>query len=574
MNSHHLVEPRDAENLPDHIISLFSAAGLDERDSRWLSTFLFSPGLFDLDSLSGDSKKGGDFLDALDQVAQIALRPKQGDRDAQLGGLLLCLARVHANWSEPLIPQAPAKFPASDGFIEAVVIPEWLTSFFDQSAICPARLLSLLKPDWVMHQRFVHAVLLPRLELAAVLDWSKLPRAKRKGWKSTDFEDFRCPEFWLALDCCWKLSRLGTGGTGKGEPSQVLSRLLPFVAAMQQETIPGTVVGILRSLEDLVVIGYRLTEAEKLHLFAADLLPFLNLVESQNPAMSEDKELRTAWRFAACRVCGPEFGGFTDGLSMSARNDLIQQAKIDLGRFRVELRAKPEAVDWDYAEECMLTLRCFAKPWESLNLLLQAFRCLPNAGVTADLRYWGENGMTEQPELPWSRVPMWIAAALYTDQLHDEMVNDPDLIGLREALATFCLKRLKSKEDARPRAGQAKQFSAEEMMEPSGWWRRCYAKAVAELRVNPAGRSHHILHWSSQHDPDELVRSYAGDAYQGMRHQQPLPANASPRRPLLAAFWWFRQAHRLELGLPVDAEGAQRTRAKELRRIKEREQPQ
>lgn len=571
MNSHQLVEPRDAENLSDQIISLFLAAGLDERDSHWLSTFLFSPGLFDRNALTGDPKRADEFLNALEAVAQAVLQEKRGDRDAQLGALLFRLAGLHANWCAALTPQAPAKFPFSDGFVEPVLIPEWLPGFLDQSAICPAKLLTLLKPDWVAHQRFVHTVLLPRLDLATVLDWSKLPRTKRAEWKSSDFENFQCLEFWLALDCSWKLARHCRGEPSDLERSEVLSRLVPAVAAMPKEEIPGTVIGILHALEDACVIGYRPTEADKYRLFAADLLPLLKLIEGLNPATSEDKQLRTAWRLAAYRICGREFGGLAEGLEPAARKLLIEQSQIDLGHLRTELRTGSAAWDWRYAQECMMTLRNLAKPWELLGPLLQAFRCLPSAGVTADLRYWGENGMAEQPQQPWSWIPMWIAAALYADHLQADLAADPELRELREALAGYCLKRLKSRDRAQPASNPAQRAGAD-MVEPSAWWRRCYVKAVAELRVNPGGRSHHVLHWSSEHDPDELVRAYARAAYKGMRHQQPLPDQSSPRRPLMAAFWWLRQAHRLELGLPVDAEGAQRTRTKELRRIKERDQ--
>lgn len=571
MNSHQLVEPRDAQGLYDQVISLLSPTGLPEQDVRWLAGFLTAPELLESGSLGESDLAANRFLEALELVVPEVLIPHRGDRDAQLGALLLIMARLNGPGCDALIPRIAAGFPSSDGFVEPVVIPEWLTDYLDQVAIRPEKLLPWLKPDWVAHQRFVHAVLLPRLDLATVLDWSKLPRTKRTGWKSSDFENFQCLEFWLALDCSWKLARHCRGETSDPEPSQVLSRLFPRVAAMPKEEIPGTVIGILHALEDACVIGYRPTEADKYRLFAADLLPLLKLIEGLNPATSEDKQLRTAWRLAAYRICGHEFGGLAEGLEPAARKLLIEQAQTDLGHLRTELRTGSAAWDWRYAQECMMTLRNLAKPWELLGPLLQAFRCLPNAGVTADLRYWGENGMAEQPQLPWSWIPMWIAAALYADQLQVGLAVDPELRELREALAGYCLKRLKSKDRAQPPSHPA-QLAGADMVEPSAWWRRCYVKAVAELRVNPGGRSHHVLHWSSEHDPDELVRASARAAYKSMRHQQPLPDQSSPRRPLMAAFWWLRQAHRLELGLPVDPEGAQRTRTKELRRIKERDQ--
>ena len=110
------------------------------------------------------------------------------------------------------------------------------------------------------------------------------------------------------------------------------------------------------------------------------------------------------------------------------------------------------------------------------------------------------------------------------------------------------------------------------MVEPNADWRHCYVRAVRELRVNPGKRGHHTLHWSSQHDPSPAVREAARVAYHEISSYVKLEEGRSPRSAIFAAYWWLRQAHLLALGIQPDADGAQRTRIKELRRTKEAEQ--
>jgi len=97
-------------------------------------------------------------------------------------------------------------------------------------------------------------------------------------------------------------------------------------------------------------------------------------------------------------------------------------------------------------------------------------------------------------------------------------------------------------------------------------WRYFYIRALQDLKVNPRGRAHHVLHWVSKNDPEKDVRDAAAKAYNDLRHGQRLGDGLSPRRPLLAAFWWLRQAHLFGLGVEPDTRGAQRTRAKEVTR--------
>ena len=56
----------------------------------------------------------------------------------------------------------------------------------------------------------------------------------------------------------------------------------------------------------------------------------------------------------------------------------------------------------------------------------------------------------------------------------------------------------------------------------------------------------------------------AREAYDDVRRADGSTGGASPRRRLVAALWWLRQAHRVALGLDLDSAGARRTRQKEI----------
>jgi len=222
----------------------------------------------------------------------------------------------------------------------------------------------------------------------------------------------------------------------------------------------------------------------------------------------------------------------------------------------------PEGLDPDMVRMCAKILIGLESPWAALKRLLLLFASLRVAAVGRDLRYWDEPGNAAQPPKPWSVVPEQIAAVFHS--LSNEEQRDPPLAELREQLARFALDRLKTR-DGVPADKPA--FVDEDLIEDRPVWRECYIRAVRELRCNPRGKGHHVLHWVSQHDPQPEVREIAKTVGREVRHDATLAPGISPRVPLFAAFWWLRQAHLLSLGVTdIDASGAQRTRAKEVRR--------
>lgn len=245
---------------------------------------------------------------------------------------------------------------------------------------------------------------------------------------------------------------------------------------------------------------------------------------------------------------------------------LADLALAELGEVRTVLRG-PEAEAFLKDHGNYLTEAVFFPPrtdaaalWGVLRRLFLALRELRDRGVPLDLRTWGEPGLEPVPR-PWNWVPDHIARVLEL-LLGRELERDPELKELRRELAKFCLDRIKTREKVRP----DHPIADEAFVEPNPTWRAAYVNAVKELHPNLGERGHHALTWSRDHDPDEDVRAAAKSAAEVVRHGHGLPRNTSARRAMFAAFWWLRQAHVVSLGGEVDAEGAQRTFRKEMRR--------
>ena len=198
-----------------------------------------------------------------------------------------------------------------------------------------------------------------------------------------------------------------------------------------------------------------------------------------------------------------------------------------------------------------------ASLWDAMRPLLLFFRVLQAPAVAPDMRYWSDSWHRPDAPLPWSRIP-----ELFVSRFHGhaglEQEQDPTLESLRGSFARFCLERLKSKAaDGTP-------------TEPNADWRWAYVRAARELRVNPDGKGHHILHHAKSSDPDAEVREAASLAYDEFRHGSSPPRH-SVRAAVLKAFWWLRQAHFITVGngAAIDQDGAQRTHAQEVRRTSE-----
>lgn len=239
------------------------------------------------------------------------------------------------------------------------------------------------------------------------------------------------------------------------------------------------------------------------------------------------------------------------------KSTFLDVAKRELGRLRKELAAAPadaapgffERVA-DHVEATSRILFTLGSLWTGMKPLLLLMRHSPIPLVERDLSWWtpkdlvANNGTSSiGSHLMWS----FQAFARF------EQDADRDLLALRTDLGRYCVERCKTdKERAQP-------------TEPDAVWRAAAVRALGDLGVNPDGKAHKLLHHVLENDPDESVRAAAKRVYPAVREQRALPADMSPRRAVLNALWWFRQAHLTALGIEVDADGAQRTRSEEAR---------
>lgn len=249
-----------------------------------------------------------------------------------------------------------------------------------------------------------------------------------------------------------------------------------------------------------------------------------------------------------------------------------------------EVRTAWEEFEWErgHFETCAQVLYSLGGVWRGMKPLLLALRALASPSVAQDLRYWPDatvgtqtpnpDSLAQPPE-PWAIVP-GAMINLFHWNAGREQRSDPALLRLRGDLARFCLERLAdrwSKADREQADQTGRKRTNEDMMERSPEWRLCLIRAAAALHLNPEGKGHRLLTMSADLDPDEDVREAAREAYQQFRRFKGLPENVSPRRTVMTALWWIRQAHLLGLGIQPDPDGAQRTRVKELTRTKEAE---
>ncbi len=249
---------------------------------------------------------------------------------------------------------------------------------------------------------------------------------------------------------------------------------------------------------------------------------------------------------------------FREGeLTSEVVKPLVTTAKKELGQNRPSLKKDAEnPFDPHSLNAPLAFLFRFGSPSQALETMLTLFSALEHPAVTPDLRYWKEEGLVDPPE-PYRWIPDRIAAVIHA--LGDEQGKDAALENMRKSLAQFFLKRLKSKDIVNDR-----DVIDDDFIENRWEWRYFYVRALRELKINPLGKSHHVLRWVSENDPHEEVREEAKKAYKELRHQVSLPAETSPRKPLFAAFWWLRQAHLYSLEIKPDPQGAQRTRSKEV----------
>jgi hypothetical protein len=320
---------------------------------------------------------------------------------------------------------------------------------------------------------------------------------------------------------------------------------------------------------------------------------------------SPEGRLRVAWLWFGRCIAVADASILDDAL----RNRLLRAANEELARLRILFaraalkpanaytagqghgllpagasRAPWEDFEWEreHFETCATLLYHLGGVWVGMKPLLLAIRSLACACVAPDLRYWVEQPPPRgtavrqpraQPPEPWCVVPK-VMINLFHAYVGREQAQDPELTELRGQLAAFCLRGLADRwtaDERRDAARKGRGRTNDDMLERSPDWRYCLTRAAMALHVNPEGKAHRLLNAASRFDPDPDVREVAHEAYEKLRRRKGLPSGVSPRRCVMTALWWVRQAQLLALGFEIDADGAQCTRVKELTRTKDQE---
>lgn len=317
---------------------------------------------------------------------------------------------------------------------------------------------------------------------------------------------------------------------------------------------------------------------EHLRAFARDMRVYFELADAHvGPRPSDaSPQLRTLWMLLFRMAWDAE----SDACPSKTRARLLAAANEDISRIRPLLASATEADNRQQAAEfaeqvhhlrrCASLLAFHGGLWRMLKPMILALRALKTRALAHDLRDWNEFD-DDPPPQPWCELPRMVTAVFHA-MAGREQERDPVLERLRGEFGKFCMERLTDKlseADRKAAQANARLRSNEDMLEPSATWRYAYVRAATALRINPNGTGHRTLHIAATIDPDDSVKAAAREAEKSVRHRGKLPENVSPRRAVMTALWFLKQAHMRHLGFKVDEDGAQRTRRQELTRTKE-----
>lgn len=573
-NSSSLIFP--TENLSSEeesaLKQILSTAGFPDHDQAWLVQVLQRPDCF------GDPDDGSVFIEEFIDLFECVLpgvvdalgAPVQSETDRQnrlalLFSFLLGFGPIYSEVVRPSVKLEKSK----DGWNTL----GWVGEFQQQAKFC-ARSLDWRKLNDIRtsHSFLFHDVVpflfSAGLPLDQVIDFNSLHPIARRSYSSNDFRDPLGLEFWLI----WRFN-----DNPKRCETVRLGTLLSIFREYPETELGDKILGLLNAITYAlnIALGPGAALHEGWRLVAHELLPFLQLLDEKHPESHQERSILTkAWWHLSKAIYGWSMGGLESELPDELRNRLVQSAAKHMGFLRKILRESPEKFEGEDApdvpvsafyEKAFYTSLAFAGTWKRLKPLLLAFIEMKKQAVASDLRPWHDHDR-EPPPQPYCYIPLWIEISMYPQYLKNELERDPGLRDLREEFAKFCLERLKTKKSG---------IANNDFVEPRPEWRRCYVQALTALRVNPGGRAHKTLFWTTNNDPDEEVRKLAKLAHKQIRHldrgKPNLDVGASPRRPLFEAFWWLRQAHLITLGVEIDQSGALRTRRKDLHRTQEKD---
>ena len=571
-----LISPDDYDS--DEIKSYLRDAGFSASDQDWLVDVFQHPDCYGdqcdfvmIKNLATAFE--GTFHDTLEK----SCTPKQArtDRQTRLAlilGSLLELGLIY-------LPTAKSKNS------------EWINKFQRHAAFCaknldwrkltelethwfnPRELLRYLFPNGVPLEDFVDldfnsttfddlsSYLIPDdANLAQIIHIALTTSTPGREWSIKDFRNLEGFECLIRKFPSYKTHTFDSDD----DKGKNLAALFNEFSGFPEKILPEKVLSLLN------VIGYvyRIKEEHShedpsVWFTLGDLLsPLLELLDDKQPELNlRQMSLLKAWWRLSMTV---HLGSYK--LSDDQKNRLVKSAVEHFGILRQVLKDTPEDFTdndlmggpiSDFYDTAFNILCTFASPWERLQPVLMVFtemsmpavpydlkhirewpnierKCPPNTDLLSLRKLIEDEG--ESPFQPYCKIPMWFEEAIKRIEQdiwqEEEDSQKKHWRELREEFAKFCLERLEP--------------------ERRSLWRQGYVQALKALRVNSGGRTHETLLRLAEDDPDEIVREFAREAHKEFvndAHEcgyETVPLE-SPVLPLLQAFWFLRQSHRLEL---------------------------
>ena len=573
--------------------------GWDETDADWLADLLLKvlPACGTTDGQLSDTTEAHVLLLALTKSMHA-----EGDRDAAL--LLMLAALTGCVWIPRLVvPREGAGQPSDIWSLSesrwAEVVDEMRRHGADFERVLRAGWPKHIVSEWSKDASFgrcERATTFMRLllqtnaiDLSQVVDVERMRVSGRDGrWWPAGFSLGPNGQQWMDgtawLDprsfrtWVWQLGALPLHVIAKmlqAEPTETIVPLVTAAAQAATTRFANSEYGCQYECFE----GHTEEWIPTLRTFARAMRPYFEELDRRvvEKGKEVDPLLRSTWMLLFRMAWDAEAAD----CPAEVRKRVLDAATEDLSRARSIFgsAATDEAGNADrflqclpHIERCCKLLAYHGGLWRCMKPLLLAFRALRTPALARDLRYW-EEFADDPPPTPWNAIPGLLNTMFHAYAAREQR-GDLDLEQLRARMATYLLERLTdrwSQKEREAAAASGQVRTDDDMTEPVPEWRYCMIRAVVDLRVNPDGKGHRALNWSSTHDPHPRVREAAKSASQSLRHQRGLPEGTSPRRAVMSALWWLKQAHMLGLGIQPDPDGAQRTRIKELSRTKETE---
>ena len=556
-----LISPNDFHS--DEIKSYLRDAGLSENDQDWLVDVFQHPSCYgDQCDPAVFKDLAFWFADKVPVTSETSCTPMQAetDRQTRLSLLLSSLLGLGPFFHLPEVNFKNSvwidKFQRHAGFCAKNL--DWRKFIeFKSHWFNPRDLLPCLFPKGVSLEDFVnldfdsdtfdhlYSYLVPNgVNLAQIIHIALTMSGPRREWS---IKDFKHPE---GFECLIRKFRSDSPRSFDDDKRESLDALIKEFSGGPEDVLPAKVLSLLNVIEYV----YKITNMNRWLWFSfkEQLSPLLKLIDDKQPELHlHQTTLLKAWWRLSLAVHREE-----QKLSVDLKNRLVNSAVEHFRILRNVLRDAPEDFkDKDtiggsisgFYESAFNILCNFASPWERLKPLLIAFTEMSTPAIPYDLnrlRGWPNietecppnsnllslrtllKDESQSPLHPYCKIPMWFEDEVMRIWREDEEPhkNGVNWYELREEFAKFCLDRLET--------------------ERRSLWRHGYVLALGKLRVDPGGSARDTLLRLSDHDPDELVRELAKTVHKDFGND---PHEEFPGHPLLEAFWFLRQSHRLEL---------------------------